>query len=600
MQPSQPTFKNENNNLNSDNNQPAVTVFTNSPHLEPAQGFEATQPVLAQEQSASAPPILSDQVNVQTPGSNSTLVPPIVDPAVTSVGLGMDTPSIDTPGMATPNAPNIQSGRGSIDGMRYGSSQPGTQLPDAPVPPSPSGVIQQPASYGFTNNAMPAGAAQPAFAAVAKPRRKRKLFAVLAIILVLILLLGGSAGAYFMAVLPNKPENVLKQALANIIQEQYVNFDGTLESSGDGQAVKATFKGQSDAQANAFQAAIGVTAYGVTIPVETRLVDKTVYIKFTDLSVISSLLGQYSDDGGASVKAMLAQISGKWISIDSTLLAQADLACVLEPAPTPSEQDIKLLLSAYESRPFAKNNVTTTENVNGKSALKYSFDVDNKELEQYIKSVSEASFLKSYKDCGTEAKDTKPAEGTSKVELWVTKADKQIVRASLNNKQEGQTTKLDTKLSYEASKIEKPTDAIPLVELLAKLGVGSSVLNSLSPSAGASGMPVSGSNSRQSDIDLISNQAELYKTLNGQYPTTDRLKDTKWYSGLLQRFNAELPRDPASLAAQLSARPVNVGYTYVATAADGKPCNSTTLKCELYTLTTLLDNGQRLTKKSGQ
>src|SRR5262245_9196840 len=75
------------------------------------------------------------------------------------------------------------------------------------------------------------------------PPKKGGKFKKVALVLGAVLIVGGaSAAAYVGVILPNKPENVLKQALVNSSQETQVSYKGTVEGNtskdGDGLAYK--------------------------------------------------------------------------------------------------------------------------------------------------------------------------------------------------------------------------------------------------------------------------------------------------------------------------------------------------------------------------
>jgi len=112
---------------------------------------------------------------------------------------------------------------------------------------------------------------------------------------------------------------------------------------------------------------------------------------------------------------------------------------------------------------------------------------------------------------------------------------------------------------------------------------------------------------RQKDIDKLQNGLETYYAQYTKYPTLTDANSAKWRTSTnIKDLSQATVQDPkwdnnkaciAGTAAVLSAMPAQGCYSYQVSTSDGSPC-SAQVPCAQYTLTTMLEGGQKYTKSS--
>jgi prepilin-type N-terminal cleavage/methylation domain-containing protein len=113
---------------------------------------------------------------------------------------------------------------------------------------------------------------------------------------------------------------------------------------------------------------------------------------------------------------------------------------------------------------------------------------------------------------------------------------------------------------------------------------------------------------RQTAINTAQAQLETYYAQTNKYPTLGNFNDAAWRAQNLTKLKAASSQDPrwsaqipdctANGKAVFSAKPAANCYSYQVTGSDGSPCDNTTIDCAHYTLTALLEGGERYVKSS--
>lgn len=308
-------------------------------------------------------------------------------------------------------------------------------------------------------------------AAAPAPSSKRSPLKGFLIGLAAVLVIGGaSAAAYVGIILPNKPINVLKMSLANTLQQPQSTFKGSLESapSAGGVAYRVDYSGASDSQAKAVDIKLNLTVSGVNFPIEGRLVNKNIYVKVGDLKTITSLIAAYSPDAAKLADSLNSELSNQWIVIDSTLLNESGLGCVLDSSWSFSKADINTLNKAYDKHAFVTIKSTGSGLVNGKKAEKLVLSIDNDKAAAFgnDKSLDSLSLAQTSKKCtktqSVTGSDFKGNHGTTPLTVWVDKSTKRIVKIGYQSKQGSS----ETTINYNKVEIAAPTNAKPAVQVL--------------------------------------------------------------------------------------------------------------------------------------
>jgi hypothetical protein len=287
-----------------------------------------------------------------------------------------------------------------------------------------------------------------------------------------------SAVTYAQVIVPNKPENVLMSALENSAQAQQVSYKGLVEVESGSTAIKVGVVGAQDNAKSASDVTLNVTATGVTLPIEARLVDKNVYVKVGDLSTITTLMGAFGgSEASGLVKTLNQQVANKWISVDSTLLRTAGVSCFTDTKFAVTAADAKLLEEQYKAHPFALIQSSSSDIVNGKKVQKYEISIDDDKAAKYSDSLSSLSLVKALNSCDKNSTKATPMptgdHDKTPLTVWVDKGNKRIVQiASVSTAADAKKgTKGSGKISFDYApvSITAPTSSVPLLEVVGNL-----------------------------------------------------------------------------------------------------------------------------------
>jgi len=115
-------------------------------------------------------------------------------------------------------------------------------------------------------------------------------------------------------------------------------------------------------------------------------------------------------------------------------------------------------------------------------------------------------------------------------------------------------------------------------------------------------------NQRQSTIKNLQSQLETFYAQTSTYPTLANLNDASWLQQNLKSLKPDTLRDPrwnknvkACTVKDVSVVAGTVAekcYTYQVTTADGSQCDNDKLICAQYTLTAMLEGGEKYVKSS--
>lgn len=110
---------------------------------------------------------------------------------------------------------------------------------------------------------------------------------------------------------------------------------------------------------------------------------------------------------------------------------------------------------------------------------------------------------------------------------------------------------------------------------------------------------------RQTDIESLQSQLELYHAVNDKYPSLTEINNPTWRAEQMKNVNDDLLRDPqwsdtgeCALEGKPILEPGKNCYVYKVTAADGGACDNVGAPCTHYTLTAILEDNQPFVKAS--
>lgn len=331
---------------------------------------------------------------------------------------------------------------------------------------------------------------------LAKKQRVSKKVKTLAIIIgIAVVLIGGSVGAYFGVIVPNKPQRIVRDSLTNTVDIQKntsAKFEGEVTCvTGDACKVFSAvlFSGAVNDKSNfglKLQAKTAVT----TIGLDARSVgDKSIYLRLSGLEGLDKLLAAYGGDATGSEASSLvagygpiiAKINNQWYNIDESLLKQAGGASIPTSSDSISKEDMQKIGTAYKNHQFiAVSKKLANEKIHDQDSYHIQATIDKTQLKAFATEVNSANI----KDFKLEQKDI---DGIDKVDfskypfdIWVSKSDRKITQLATTIKNEGTTAKLRLAI-YDYNKpitVEKPAGAKSVLELMGELGTLNSGSNS--------------------------------------------------------------------------------------------------------------------------
>jgi hypothetical protein len=122
----------------------------------------------------------------------------------------------------------------------------------------------------------------------------------------------------------------------------------------------------------------------------------------------------------------------------------------------------------------------------------------------------------------------------------------------------------------------KPTDTIPLQDVLSQLGLGEMVTSGTQDRAKDS--------ERQADLAALQTHLEAYFAMNNSYPTLANVNSTSWRSTNMHGLDGTALTDPVGTSATLATEPTKYVYSY-------QPTGCTASGCQSYTITAILSDG---------
>lgn len=315
--------------------------------------------------------------------------------------------------------------------------------------------------------------------------KKTKLMVIVAGLVVL--LGGGGAAAYYSLVLPNKPQRIAQQAIANTIDQEKVKsgyFEGEVAFSGGEIAntlSSISFKGASNQEGAIDMTLIANTAV-TKINFDLRSTDsKTLYLRLTGLEGLDKLLGTFagetSDEESAAMLATLApiitQVNNQWFSVEESLLNQLGGDAVPLSSDTKvTSEDAKKIGDIYKKNQFLQ--------IDKRLDDQKIHDIDSYHIQATINKDKMIAFLSEVKSANIKALPIEQSmiDEIAKVdfskypfEMWVSKSGRFITQLATSIEEQGTTVKVRVAL-YDINKevkVEQPQDSKSILELLSGL-----------------------------------------------------------------------------------------------------------------------------------
>ncbi len=339
-----------------------------------------------------------------------------------------------------------------------------------------------------TDTSAPTTPATPTPATPTVPQKSKKKLGLIALVVAaLVVVLGGSAGAYYGIIVPNKPENILKTAVQNFTKKDTFTAKGKIDvtASETSSTVDMNML-HVDSTKKVALVDMTLTMSGIKLPVEARFVDGNAYVKLGDLSTIKSLLGAYAGgDSSPVIDEIEKKVSNQWVEIDKTLLSSATSSAT-ESKCSPEEVTMRTRAAVNEAVSAAVDGEdqvytiqkTSSDTVDGQKTKKLELTLDKSKLAAFGKKVEDLPAAKELAKCSESAVES--AETTASGEtmdltalnVWVD-GSKQIKRVELKlavgNDEAKTAMGIDMTMVKDSPTVEKPAGAKPLMQLYGEL-----------------------------------------------------------------------------------------------------------------------------------
>lgn len=314
------------------------------------------------------------------------------------------------------------------------------------------------------------------------------------IIAAVILISGLSAAAYFGYVVPNKPSNVVKAAIGNVLdpktpQTYTVNAEVDTNNSSTGKVVVGVIGGMDKDGNTRVDISTEFSAFKISGSIIARVSDKELYIKVDQLpSLLNLVAGGQSSSG---LQQLANTFGDKWLRlsvsdiqdagfIDSATAVKAN-KCVDAYASyiTASKNDMeKQFGKVYSEQNFATITKVGQDTISGQKMTKFKVAIDQPKLKSFAENLGK-QFEGSTKDLATKcgfadtssiADKASTSSGTGSVQIgdiymWVN-SKKQM--GKLTATVTGQdSTKVTLSLIAEDKQVDtaKPTNVLTIKEL---------------------------------------------------------------------------------------------------------------------------------------
>lgn len=355
----------------------------------------------------------------------------------------------------------------TIDNGHSESTQLGKPFTaNTPEPQSDTNAVDQPRVI------------HPTILSPARPSKRKRLKLAILGIGVLVILFGGVTFAFAGLYMPNQPDQIIKQALANATNINSSRFAFEASENDDatkGSVYKTSGSGSWD-QHGAFGANASLETPTGTFTIDARIPDSgDVYVKVNGLKQLGNLLSSFGGlfPGVQGSSNPFGGFDNQWIVLDGAS-AQKTIQNTYGFTINLSNTDKQKLASLYDQHTFIKvQKVLATESISGRNSYHYQVSVDKEQLQAFLSSARNEDKSLSITQAEIDG-ITKSDYSKTPVDLWIAKDSKQIDQLKFSTKNGSKIDAYLLTLSHfnETVKIDKPASAIPFLQVLTKLLTG--------------------------------------------------------------------------------------------------------------------------------
>lgn len=269
-----------------------------------------------------------------------------------------------------------------------------------------------------------------AFGTHHKSKHRKRFSKALALVLIPLLLLGGgSAGAYFGVIMPNKPENVMAKAITNLLSDPdgigsfsvSVNIQSKNPSMVDNNVVILTNGGVDGDNNVRADTRVEFSILKLTSSVIVRPQDKTLYVKINELPSLLQLVGGGQDLG--PLKDLAQKLNQNWVRINVADLKDAGVLnneqassaekCINAYADFFTNKKRRLqdaFLKAYNQHAFVGAKKAGSDVIENERTSKFEITIDDAKSTEFSKEVDSqlADVTKTFDQaCGSTPQEVK-------------------------------------------------------------------------------------------------------------------------------------------------------------------------------------------------
>ncbi len=298
---------------------------------------------------------------------------------------------------------------------------------------------------------------------------------ILIVIALIVIIGGGGAIAYVSAILPNEPQNVLKTALFNSLEQTQISSKGDIQVSAHSIDGKLVFNNQANIANKSADLNLNLTISGINLPVEIRFLNDSAYFKIGNIANIANLLGSVNPQMTKTINALSSKISNQWFYVDSTIINEIPQAkCILNSNLRLTPQNLQPLQNIYSQNKFVKIVSTSNTQLNGVSVQKMNLLINDSKITSFLSGLEQLSIFKTIKGCSNGSLNqssvnsvSSKISGTTELSVWINTASKQIDQISGSSSPSSSNSySYLIDFSYQPVNIVAPSSSEPITNLM--------------------------------------------------------------------------------------------------------------------------------------
>lgn len=357
---------------------------------------------------------------------------------------------------------------------------PVTPAPAAPAAPATPVVNPTPAAAPVVNQAP------------IMPKKKSKVGLIVTLIIIFVLLIGAGVGFFIWWQIHESPENAVADAFSKMLTADEMKASGKLtgkSSSGTDVTFEFDFASKDNAFSGNGKMSIEAEGQKLNFAIDGAMdSDGNVYFRLADKGNINDFLEQYlseysyymDDDTVALISSALGtavnKLGDSWYKIPADMKmgdSKNPLSCIAEKSKSANKKDAAdKIKAAYKEHPFLK----LDDKVESKDGYKlYTAEVDNDKYKEFSDELEDLDYYKDLTDCmsssssSSSKSESEKTKFDGKVELGISSWSHDLKYVGMTTEKNGEKVELEAKFDYSVDKVEIPSDAKTIEELVKEI-----------------------------------------------------------------------------------------------------------------------------------